>query len=195
MAMIYMNTFNKQQRKNGMVLVTAMIISAIVLLIGLNIANIAAKQLYLTSFSKESQTALFMADSMLECALYWDGVYGDGVNKGTDASGNYYFPPPGGSGASNSTNIECLGYEIKGSSDIQSNTPQSANPRVSTFGIQADNNGGVLTGPTYNQPCAQVTITKTDNAGVVDTAILAKGFNTCDPNNPRRVQRGLEVTY
>lgn len=189
-----MNIFNKQpQREKGMVLVMAMIISSIVLLLGLNIGNIAVKQLYLTSFSKESQTALFMADSMLECVLYWDTVdKGNGAGIGTDSKP--YFPPSSAGGASTDT-ISCLGYFIAGTSDIKSGGA-GISPRVSTFGIQPDNNGGLMTGAAYNQPCAQVTITKTDNGlGGFDTAIQAQGYNTCDTNNLRRVQRGLEVTY
>lgn len=185
----------QQQRKRGMVLIVAMIISAIVLLLGINMSNIAMKEIYLTSFSKESQTALFMADSMLECVLYWDVVNTSGdatLPAGVDSDGKYYFPPPLGGGASTQS-ISCLESSILGSSQIQST---GGNPSVSTFGILPKAGGGVNEGPSYKQPCAQVTITKTDISPTeVQTVVQAQGYNTCDNTNPRRTQRGLEVIY
>lgn len=51
---------------------------------------------------------------------------------------------------------------------------------------------------TFTVPCATsgtqgaVTITKAADA---TTAIYASGYNTCDTSNPRRIERGLKVTY
>lgn len=42
--------------------------------------------------------------------------------------------------------------------------------------------------------CATITVTKAGSAPVV-TTIVARGYNTCDTTNPRRVERGLNVSY
>lgn len=56
-------------------------------------------------------------------------------------------------------------------------------------------------------PCARVTVEKVrgggsgddfaaDSAGVnLQTTVDARGYNYCDPDNPRRVERGLRFTY
>lgn len=40
--------------------------------------------------------------------------------------------------------------------------------------------------------CAKFTVTKNDDG---TTIIEAKGYNTCDSNNPRRVERAVRATY
>lgn len=185
--MINFRIYSKKWGQKGMVLMMAMIISSIVLLLGINIANIAAKQIYLTSFGKQSQVALFMADSMVECVLYWDGG-----NAGTDASGDYYFPPPASTAKSNDT-ITCLDDTGITSAERSDN---SSSPRVFTFGVPSAAGGALSTGG--NSPCAEVIITKTPQLAPltgVDTKVQAYGYNTCNTSDPRRVQRGLQMDY
>lgn len=186
-----MNTNVQQQR--GMVLVVALLVTAIVLSIGMNIANIAAKQLVLSSFNKESHKALFMADAALECVLYWDNT--DDFNTsnlpGLDNNGDYFFKKyenqnvsnPGGSSPSvycfDSTND--LSMNERGNSD-------NSYPIDIQFELLQNND------PT--RPCAKVFMTRDDTgSGGVSTVIKALGYNTCDTTNPRRVERGLEITY
>lgn len=42
--------------------------------------------------------------------------------------------------------------------------------------------------------CVNVKITKTTVVPIL-TKIEARGYNTCDTTNPRRVERGLKITY
>ncbi len=42
--------------------------------------------------------------------------------------------------------------------------------------------------------CVNVTITRAGVSPVV-TTITSRGYNTCDPTNPRRVERGLVASY
>ncbi|MBI5078143.1 MAG: hypothetical protein HZB11_02115, partial [Candidatus Yonathbacteria bacterium] len=44
------------------------------------------------------------------------------------------------------------------------------------------------------KPCAQVMVTKTNISGVITTAIDSRGQSSCD-SNPRRVERGLNISY
>jgi len=46
-----------------------------------------------------------------------------------------------------------------------------------------------------NGPCAEVTITKIVEPSGIVTTIESRGYNTCDTNNARQVERGLRVTY
>jgi hypothetical protein len=42
-------------------------------------------------------------------------------------------------------------------------------------------------------PCTLVSVTKYDSP--LRTILEARGYNTCDPTNPRRVERAIRVTY
>jgi Tfp pilus assembly protein PilX len=72
--------------------------------------------------------------------------------------------------------VTCANTSLEVSSD------QSSSPRTRTFSLSCE--GGGTSG--------MVTIYKW-NTGA--SAIFASGYNTCDTTNPRRVERGLKVTY
>ncbi|MHB8651885.1 MAG: hypothetical protein ACYC8S_02000 [Minisyncoccota bacterium] len=180
-----MNIFlpKHKAQTRGMVLILALVITSIILLFGLDIANISAKQLYLSSFNKNSETALFMADAMFECVYYWD------ITVGTGADGRRYFPSPGGSATSGS--LSCMGRSIKpstapnpGPNDaIQYTTVGQSGAQVTKLKIIPSGN--------ISDACATSIVTKT-GAGVT---IDVYGQNTCDPTQPRRVERGFRIQY
>jgi Tfp pilus assembly protein PilE len=77
------------------------------------------------------------------------------------------------------SSITCNGASIAvSSSDI------SGTQKQRTFTIQTPCSGG--------QSSGSVTVYKWSNGS---TTIFASGFNTCDPNNLRRIERGLKVVY
>jgi len=43
--------------------------------------------------------------------------------------------------------------------------------------------------------CVAVTVSKTNVGSTVVTTIESKGYNTCDPLNPRRVERAVRATH
>ena len=51
--------------------------------------------------------------------------------------------------------------------------------------------------PDTTQPyCADVIVKKyIENGEVATTTIDSRGYNTCDEDNPRRIERGLEFNY
>jgi len=55
-------------------------------------------------------------------------------------------------------------------------------------------NGAVFTVNYDNDSCAKVTVDKTGGGGF-ETFITVLGFNTCDENAARKVNRNLEVKY
>lgn len=58
---------------------------------------------------------------------------------------------------------------------------------TSTFGFTLNQ------GENPTNACAIVTVTKNPSDGT--TYIKSRGYNTCDMSNPRRIERGVEVTY
>lgn len=78
--------------------------------------------------------------------------------------------------ANSSASISCNGQSITVT------FTQSASPRTRTFSVPCAGGG----------TSAQVTIYKSSNAA---TQIFSDGYNICDANNTRRIERGLKVTY
>lgn len=77
--------------------------------------------------------------------------------------------------------ITCNGVNI---SVTPNQTPAPPNPRVRTFVITCPGIAG--------SSSASTTVYKWNTGS---TTIYTSGFNTCDPNNLRRIERGLKVTY
>lgn len=71
----------KNKENKGFALLFSIVISSIILAITLGISNIAYKQSLLSISAKNANTALFAADTGIECALYLDklGVFTDQV--------------------------------------------------------------------------------------------------------------------
>ena len=164
----------KRQRQNrgretaprGFTLLIAVILSSVVLSVGLALLNVAYKQLLLSSSAKQSQYAFYAADSALECALYYDQHF-DLFNL------NPY--------EMKGSDIVCGGQPILGTLS-QSGT----SPKKSTFYITCPNN------PTLSQ--ARVDIYK-NSPGTPTNSIYATGDSSCNPEDPRRIERGIKVTY
>ncbi len=76
-----MNTLRTQEyytnQKSGFVILFAMIVAAMITLIGAGIFSVAFKETILSSTVSESQVALFAADTGLECTLYHEFVEPD----------------------------------------------------------------------------------------------------------------------
>lgn len=58
--------------QSGYALLTAIILTATLVLVAYAVANIALRQLTLTTTNVESHNAFYVADSGLECAMFWD---------------------------------------------------------------------------------------------------------------------------
>ncbi len=150
-------------KNRGITLFIAIIITASLLLISTGMVNLALRQAFLTSSSRESQFAFYAADTGIECAIYWDVR-----NPGYSAFAT-----------STQTNISCNGVTANVSGNEGDKIPIDP-PRPFTITFSPD------------PYCAVVTVTKFDNGA---TQIESKGYNTCDPANPDRVERAVKVTY
>lgn len=73
----------KNYNEKGFVILFAVLISAIILLIGAGILGISVKESILSSSARESQYAINAADAGLECVMYDDIGIGGNLNQGS----------------------------------------------------------------------------------------------------------------
>lgn len=174
---------NNIQKDRGFTLLFAVLVSVLILAVGASIISIALKQVILSGAGRESQYAFYAANTGIECALFWD-IQGNGgtnvyIENDTQSSPDDYT----------TSGIDCAG----GISDILSNGVDSTEGET-TFRV---NFTEVLDGDAIEY-CADVTVNKDESGGSpnrIVTTIESRGYNTCDENNPRRIERGLELTY
>lgn len=164
------NNMQGSIKEQGFTLFISIVITASLLLVSTGIITLAVKEAFLTSAARESQHAFYAADTGIECAIYWD-------IKNPDPSGLSAFDTAG------QTNINCNADSLNTQGSATNPTPQAVGgpSGVSTFTI-------TFLPDTY---CAVVTVTKA--LGL--TTIESLGYNTCDPTNPRRVERAVRVRY
>lgn len=162
-----------------MTLFIAIVIMGILLFISFAVVNIAVKSTLFANSGRESQFAFYAADAGIECAEYWDAKFDPNVSK-------FAIDAPSG------TSITCAGQTITGNQAIYGTTTLSriggggsANP-TSVFGLRF--NGG----NNPSESCVIVTVTKNTDG---TTSINSRGYNTCNASAPRRLERGVVVTY
>lgn len=152
--------YTRTQR--GFTLLIAVILSSVALSIGIALLDIAYKQVILASSIKQSQVAFYNADSIMECALYFD-----------QQQNAFSYTSPLSSITCNTVSLTVTSNQV----------PAPPNARVRTFVVPC----GVA-----GESIASTTVYKW-NTGA--TSIYSSGFNLCDPNSARRIERGLKATY
>lgn len=186
-----MQTYLKNKNEKGFTLLFAVLVSTLVISIGATIISIALRQTILSGTSRESQYAFYAANTVLECATYWD------KNGPIDTVGNNAVFPVSGleTRTTKLDDITCSGINITDGTDAQNPKPWVTGTNETTFYLEVTNKS--LSGvPAENYIyCAQATVYKELVGSVVRTTIEAKGYNTCDELSPRRVERGLIVQY
>lgn len=172
-----MRLFPHTSRK-GFTLLLAALIASIVLALGTSIFEIAQKQFTLSSIGRNSQFAFYVADTIAECALYWDFRFS-------------YFSTTTPENITPSCDSQPLGPFTEASSKTQ---PYSY-PYTLTS-TQRDLFGDTNSTGGY---CAQVSVNKTlDQTGVVRTLIRADGYSVnCSSINTsaQALQRSIELHY
>jgi Tfp pilus assembly protein PilX len=96
------------------------------------------------------------------------------------------------------TGIECaLYWDLTANAFATSTTNSSATCNGTSLGTLGGGGYGVVNTFTFtlspDRYCTTVSVTKTASPQL--TTINARGYNTCDTANPRRVERGIRVTY
>lgn len=202
-------------RQKGFTLTFAILVGALLLSIGISMANLALKELALSSIGKESRSAFYAADSGIECAIFWDvhGRYidpdwyisGQPINDDYEAGSprpetRFFFDSEETHPPSN-TKIQC-GDKLA----IDGTPVNLPNITVAFESFPSFDSDGNYYKSTFrvdynDNSCALVEVRKYYNAfddydAVTLNRIISNGINDCtETNNPYRVQRTLRLTY
>lgn len=176
-----------KNQKKGIALVIAITVMTLLLSISFSISNIVLRQIKITNINNESKPAFYVADSGVECALYYDTTTTLDINTGIDTNKEFASAIFGATTPAAATSlIKCgLGLPL----GLTKTTSSDLTKITTTFDID------------YGESkCARVVVIKSD----VQTWITARGYNTgvtstgCDLTNldtRRLVERGLTITY
>lgn len=164
-----MKPFSTQR---GFTILFAVLIASVMLAIGIAIFNITVRELRLSSVVRDSQKAIYAADSGAECGLY------------NSFKLNLFS-------TTTSTTFTCNGQTF----------PLSAGSRPSTDTATIGGGGYSATSSftvTYGTTCALVSIAQhliNPALGQVRTIIESRGYNPCDATSPSRVERVFRLVY
>ena len=180
----------------GFTTLFAILIAALLLSVGLAIFEITIKQVIFSTIVRDSNEAIYAADTGAECALYWDFECSLGACQiaadsafATSSDSN----PPTQSVVCNDVDVTTgnladtgnpAGY---GAWDIVSGT--NAATTTFTFPFPAFSGTNVAAEPS----CVTVSVAKWGNPS--KTRITSSGHNTCNTGDTRRIERTLEVNY
>jgi len=181
---------HKKTGEKGISIIYAMLVSSVVLAVGTAVASIAAREVTLSSFSRESQAAYFAADAGINCALWYD-LKAPGLLLGAFSPLN---PTP--------TSISCNGENFSVGGE-QTPSPQETTTILDMCfaDASASDDVSVVFHPSYSVEVKVIkTETETGDPAIRDdndfaTMIESRGYNSCDPTYVRRVERAIRVTY
>ncbi len=174
-----MNTKIKNKKiagSRGFTLLIAALVASIVLALGTSIYELAQKEVILSSLGRDSQFAFYAADTLAECALYWDFRFSYfATTAPTDPAAS--DPACDGQALSFTGRSTTLPYTMtSGQVNIFQDTTQ---------------NGGY---------CAEVSVTKSSDpsTNALRTVIHANGYNVnCASISTaaQALQRSVELHY
>lgn len=160
-----------QRKQNGYALLFAVVITSIISIIVAGLSNLTYKQMVLTSLVKDSQQAFYTADTAIECALY--GHFMNENKYGNDKvweCGSYCYD----------------GSDCEFSLFVEEDTENEKNYKL----VQPND------ALKKSNPCYDFNIENTDQVDdLTKVSIKARGYNMCNPNLLRTVQREIEVFY
>lgn len=158
-----------QAGKRGFTLLIAILLASVSLLVGLALADVAYKQVVLSSTARNSQIAFYRADSALECALYYDQQFAAfNIGNTFDQSA-----------------IRCEDRAISGYDE----QPLTGGGVRTTFDVMCEGGGRSAAVAIYKEGSGTCGATGEKNC------LYASGFNTCTESDPIRFERGLKAVY
>lgn len=177
-----------KKKNKGFTLLFAVLVSTLVLSVGASIISIALKQIILSGSARDSQFAFYAANTGIECGLYWDLIGIDGVSEPVFATSSESAIPSSASiacGASRNITIDGDTYDESDENDVW-DLQADIDSATTTFRVLIEN----------VEYCADISVSKyQDSSDRTRTIINSRGYNTCDENNARRIERGLRITY
>ncbi len=203
--------------KKGFVLAFSLLLSSIVLALAFGIFNILLKQIVLTSSAKDSQIAFYAADAGAECALYWDTHTSRDPSGFPDQQFPYNYTGMFGLSIDN-PDIVSLGYPDSGQvgSDLGGGDDSFSCGTGVMHDISVEDTSDIDEVPGFvtlsnfafdttsdRKVCARVRVSKRYNSAAItgnpksgfDTIIESRGYNDCESENAKRVERAIEVKY
>jgi len=164
------NIFKKIKSKNkGYAILFAVIIVSAISVITAGLTNTAYKQLLLSSLAEDSQAAFYQADTAGDCALYSSFV------ELNESAPNDVFLS-GGTWTCGESDLDVTILDGNGSYRVY---PQD---------------------DTSNDPCFRIDVIKVPTTDIngnpaTESTISAKGYNICNMDNTRTVEREIEIVY
>lgn len=195
----------KYTTQSGFVLVYAVFLSGIILTIGLGSLGLVLRGFQLSTTSRDSQKALFAADSAVECVVYWDFHFDEaGLSQSpfaVSSSSAGILPGEVSCNGQDITVAAPAGREQNLSSQMcesgGTNVPSDA--QFPFFEERVPDESTIVVFDLHfdNQAYAAVTVERSEALleDGVNTRISACGFNHDDPNFSRRVERGVTFQY
>lgn len=175
--------FKDNIKKNkGFIILISVIVVSVILTLSIGILNITLRELILANIEKESLKAFYAADAGVDCVFHHDVL-----------SPNTYSSPlsPSSKWPLDGTTVDCMG------ASLHVGPYGTAGYTDTGYTIVGDEHvtylGNIAIG---NGTCATVLIRKKrETAFEESTVIEARGYNTCDTNHPRRVERALRLSW
>jgi len=170
----------KNNYKKGITLFVAVLVASVATLFSFAISDIALREVLLAQTGKDSQEAFFAANSGIECALFWD------LKKGI------FTPDTEGPIICNENTGTSVDMDrgLNGEDEVWS-LSENSNVEFAFF----DGDGE------KREPCFVIdsVIKEVDKEGgetvSILTEIIVKGYNTCDTESPRRLERAIRIEY
>jgi hypothetical protein len=155
----------KYKYQKGYAILFAVVIISAISVIISGLTSSTYKQLTLSSLAKSSQIAFYQADTALDCAFYADIIDSDEI----------LATPNDGTWSCGNLNLKVViigdllkSYTLSPLDELsQSNT----------------------------DPCFSISFDKSMSGPNLKTKIKAKGYNICNKENSRAVEREIEVNY
>jgi hypothetical protein len=169
-----------QNKKNGYAMIFTVLIISIVLSVSLGLANTFFKQQTITSLARDSQTAFYMADSGLECMLWY-----------------YYTLTEETEEVVKNTPVNCvLGNPVNdpyGAGDVTVSTPvftteeEGLQYTFSPEGYEDNQSACFILGLIFDED--------PNTGGLYIKRLESNGYNICAPGSIRRVERTLFAEF
>ncbi len=183
--------------RRGFTLLFATLIAALLLAVGLAVFDIIFKEVSFATIVRDSNTAIYAADTGIECAEYWDFQCQNAQNSGvcSAAQGPTAFAQPNNNSSPPTKGVLCAGQDIA----LYGSPGGMGGPWLITYEtspVTDTTEFQINLGTAANSPCVIVDMGKSFNAsGATTTTIISQGYNTCNASDPNRIERAFYITY
>jgi Tfp pilus assembly protein PilX len=184
---------NLLQKNKGYALMFTVVVVSIISLIAIGLSNATYKQMILSSIARDSQTAFYMADTVVECIEYQDNVVGKFPSNSTAYAGSTFTCGSQNGGTLYTLTVAAIA--------LPALTNITGAYSINLLG----NSAGGTAWSSEVVPCFGGTVYKFTvphsgdpvfgNDTTIDTQILGSGYNICNKNNTRTVERTIKVNY